>query len=251
MTTVEPAIGDAFGDVLRECWDAGAEAGHTFEVIERDDGLLLLADAARYFAGANPWSTHEAAILPLATGRVLDIGCGAGRHLAALGDRCQPEGIDPSPGAVQVCRARGLAARVADIDHLPAGAHGKDAYDTLLLFGNNLGLLGSPEAAPGRLAGLAAVAAPGARILGSTTDPYATTNPLHLRYHQRNREHGRPAGQLRLRVRHQAIATPWFDYWWTSVAELEQVLAGSPWRLSAIERDPGNAGRYAAVLMLR
>ena len=34
-----------------------------------------------------------------------------------------------------------------------------------------------------------------------------------------------------MRVRHQDLATPWFDYLFTSVDELRALLAGSGWRL--------------------
>lgn len=242
---VEPAIGDAYGDLLRRCWAMGGAPGA--EVVERDDGFVSVGDSGRYFGGAHSWSPCEAAVLPKAHGRVLDIGCGAGRHMIGLRKRgLEVAGIDPSPGAVEVCRERGLDVSVGDIDSLPAGP-----FDTLLLFGNNLALLGTPRAAPARLAGLAAAAAPGAVILGSNVDPYRNADLPQTEFQARNRQLGRPGGHQRLRVRHAALATDWFDYWFASVEELEQLLADSPWRLDAVERAPKGDPTYAAVLVLR
>lgn len=70
------------------------------------------------------------------------------------------------------------------------------------------------------LANLARLAAPGARLLGLGTDPYATTTPEHLAYHESNQRRGRIPGQLRIRVRHGNVATGWFDYLLASVSEL-------------------------------
>src|SRR5438094_7155101 len=104
MTMTEPAIGDAFGDILRRCWRGGGMPGTVSEIVERDDGYISLIDAARYFGGPDSWSVNEAETLHLARGRVLDIGCGAGRQLIALQSRgLDVSGIDPSPGAVAIC----------------------------------------------------------------------------------------------------------------------------------------------------
>lgn len=242
----EPVPGDAFGDLLRRCRAGGGAPGRAIEIVERDDGFIGAGDAARYFGGADSWSPREAAVLPHARGRILDIGCGAGRLMITLRERgLESEGIDPSPGAVAVCRERALAVSVGDIDRPPAGP-----FDTFMLFGSNLSLLGSPALAPARLAALAAVAAAGARILGSSTDPYGTADPVHTAYHARNRAQGLPGGRLRLGVRHANRATDWFEYWLLTVAELEDVLRGSPWRLDTVERSDDEPV-YAVVLTLR
>ncbi|MDP9792808.1 SAM-dependent methyltransferase [Catenuloplanes nepalensis] len=232
-------LGDAFGDLLREA----AANGTATQIVERDDGFVSRDDAAHYLHGPQRWPAHETALLDRARGRILDIGCGAGRHMAALRDRgADVRGIDPSPGAVAVCRARDLTADVGDIDAPPPGP-----FDTLLLMGGGLALLGSPAAAARRLSAMAAVAAPGAVLLGTNADPYLTTDPIHTAYHRHNRALGRPGGQLRVRVLHGDTVTDWFDYWLASVAELEATLAGSPWRLETAEGSPA----YTAVLVLR
>ena len=38
------------------------------------------------------------------------------------------------------------------------------------------------------------------------------------------------AGQLRLRIRFQAIATPWFDYLFVSPDEMRHILTGTGWK---------------------
>jgi hypothetical protein len=125
---------------------------------------------------------------------------------------------------------------------------GPARYDTFLLAGNNLGLLESRERAPVFLAALADLARPGARIVAHGTDPYGTTDPVHVAYHRLNRERGRLGGQLRLRLRYRQFATDWFDYLVCSVAELETLVAGTPWRLKAV--DDADRPYYLAVLEL-
>ncbi|MEU4156398.1 class I SAM-dependent methyltransferase [Actinoplanes sp. NPDC026670] len=240
-------VGDAFGDLLKQCWAGQAGPGVAAEVIERDDGFTGHGDAARYFQGPEFWPDREVAFLGRAAGRILDIGCGAGRHMAALRDRgAEVQGIDPSLGAVTVCRERGLAADVGDIDHLPTGV-----FDTLLLLGGNLALLGSPEAASRRLAAMAAAAHPETVILGSNIDPYQTENPDHTGYHLRNIRANRPGGQLRVRVRHDETVTDWFDYWLASVAEFDDVVAASPWRFEEVDGGRPGDPLYCAALKLR
>jgi hypothetical protein len=68
--------------------------------------------------------------------------------------------------------------------------------------------------------------------VAETRDVYRTEDPAHLAYHERNRRRGRMAGQIRIRVRHRLLSTPWFDYLMVSREELEQLLAGTGWHLT-------------------
>jgi SAM-dependent methyltransferase len=244
-----PRVGDAFGDMLRAGLEAvSAGRGAPAEIVERDDGLIHAGSADRYFARPAAWAPFERRALDLAAGRVLDVGCGAGRFALAAAERgLEATALDISPGAVAVSRQRGVRdAVLATVDdHAASGAR----YDTLLLMGENLGLMQNAERAPGFLAALAALARPGARIIGHGANPYRTDDPVHVGYQQHNAERGRMAGQMTIRVRHRDLATPWFDYLLCAPGELDTLLAPTQWKLAeTTDADPVN---YLAVLTRR
>src|ERR1700733_3628862 len=94
------SLGDAFGNALLECYQHEARYGVAYSVQERDDGFLFATDVARYFAPPAALSALERWGCGQAEGRVLDVGCGAGRHsLELMSVHHEVVGIDPSPGA--------------------------------------------------------------------------------------------------------------------------------------------------------
>ncbi len=102
------AHNDPMGKALVEALDGGVGCYQ----IEHDDGSLVSTEATEFLDTAQDWPPEVTDALSRLRGRVLDVGCGAGRHalyLQALG--CEMIGLDPSPGAVDVCRRRGLDAR--------------------------------------------------------------------------------------------------------------------------------------------
>ena len=137
-----------------------------------------------------------------------------------------------SPLAVEVCRRRGLEdARPLSVEQVDASL---GEFDTVLMLGHNLALLGSAQGAKRILKRLDRVVAPGGRIIGDILDPYQTDDPDHLAYHAQNRSKGRMSGQIRMRVRYKAYKSPWFDYLFLSRDELEELLEGTGWRLKEI-----------------
>jgi len=253
-----PRQGDVFGELLRDALAVRTGVGPrplvggrlprpVIEIIERDDGLINGAPAEHYLDGPEQWEPYDHRAVHRASGAVLDVGVGGGRIALALQERgVSVTGLDISPGAVRVAQARGVRDVVcATVDeHVGQGAR----YDTFLLLGNNLGLLEGRGRAPEFLAALAAMARPGAQIIAQGTDPYGTTDPLHLTYHERNRRRGRLGGQLRLRLRYRELSTGWFDYLVCSTDELGQIVAGTPWRL--VDIDNADAPFYLATLRL-
>ena len=231
---------DAYGQMHVAALDGRSSLG----TIERDDGFFEVSGVDQHFAPFRRWPACERQGMRFVRGRVLDVGCGAGRACLHLQERgCDVVGIDNSPGAVEVSRRRGVRdARVRALEEIGPSL---GSFDTILMYGNNLGLLGSPRRARRILERLHELTSDEGRIVGSTLDPYSTDDPAHLAYHERNRRRGRPRGQVRIRVRYRDLVTPWFDLLWTSTAELEAIVDGTGWRLT---RTLGDSAVYVAVI---
>jgi SAM-dependent methyltransferase len=236
--------------MLTTCWKARG-SGHrepdVTEIVERDDGFIYALRPARYFAPPEAWQEFERSALDLAGGTVLDVGCGAGRFALALQDRgVAATGLDVSAGAVAVAARRG----VRDVVQGTVASLAADArrYDTFLLMGENLGLLEGARRAGRFLGELAAIARPGARIVGHGVDPHAaaTVDQVLAAYLRRDREPGRLAGEMTIRVRHRDLATGWFGYLLCSPAELGDLARPAGWELGSA--DYADKANYLAVL---
>jgi SAM-dependent methyltransferase len=218
-----------------------------YEIIERDDGYIDIADAlGTYFASYADWPEIEQEAFGFVRGRVLDIGAGAGRHSLYLQQcGCQVTAIDNSPLAVQVCKERGLSdARVIAIEDIALLQ--PETFDTILMLGNNFGLFGTPRKARRLLKVMRKITNAGAVIIGQTMDPLRTSNPCHLAYHERNRARDRQAGEVRIRVRFRDVIGPWIHYLFVSEQELVRILEGTGWGIERIIRD--ETPQYVAVL---
>jgi SAM-dependent methyltransferase len=235
---------DAYGHQLLAQFNSQAA---TAEIIERDDRYIDTgSEAGMYFSGYKQWSPPERRAIKLARGRVLDIGCGAGRHSLYLQQKgLDVTGIDVSPCAVKVSKLRGLAKAlvrsITDVDKFRPGA-----FDTIIMLGNNFGLFGSAKGAKQILKKLYRITAPEARIIAGTRNPYKTGDRNHLQYHRLNRKRGRMAGQVRMRVRFERAVGPWFDYLLVSPEEMEDVLSHTDWQ---VERfiGPEEANYFAVI----
>ncbi len=240
MKNLQDAFGHALSDYFRG-------RGRGYEVIERDDGYVDISGGRKaYLADYARWPAHHRQAIRYAKGRVLDVGCGAGRHALYLQrKRLDVLGIDVSPLAVAVCRRRGLRdARVRSVTQISSGL---GTFSTVLMLGANFGLFANPRRARWLLGRLHAITDQNARIVAESRDPYQTDSPFHLAYHRRNRRRRRMAGQVRIRVRYQRYATPWFDYLFVSREEMRTILRGTGW---AVRRFLPAAGPvYIAVIV--
>lgn len=134
---------DAYGFAIEE---HSCGRGVT-ELVERDHGWIdVTKGAPAYFAEFDDWPTRQRRAAAYVRGKILDMGCGAGRvalHFQDLG--YDVVGIDVSPRAVKVCRRRG----VRNVRHLPVSQVSSrlGMFATIVLFGGDFGLLENPRRA--------------------------------------------------------------------------------------------------------
>lgn len=132
--------------------------------LRRTDGWLLLLEVERWCAEAD---AADLEVLRRCEGAVLDVGCGPGRLVAALGTRGRRVlGIDVSEAAVaRTVALGGPALRRSVFEALP----GEGRWGTALLIDGNIGIGGHPQALLTRMSQLLA---PGGLLIAETVpDP--------------------------------------------------------------------------------
>ena len=135
----------------------------TFSSFDEEDTIPL----AYLFRNFKNMPKLEQRALELCSGTVLDIGCGAGSHSLYLQNKNSVvTALDSSPGAIAVCKARGVKKTVL----LEILAHKNETYDTLLLLMNGIGLAGSMVQLEPFLAHLKSLLKPNGQILLDSSD---------------------------------------------------------------------------------
>ena len=189
MTAQSAWPDELFGD---ERLDSGAP---------RPPVWLLAESGWRHKVEPSRWhrlTRADASVLERAEPSVLDVGCGPGRHVAALARAgCDALGIDTSLAAVAATRRRGAAAELvsvfAEVPHV-------GRWSTVLLLDGNVGIGGRPHALLTRCRQLLR---PGGMVLVETEPPGAVTR------------------RGRVRVLHAgAPRDPWFDWATLSVNDV-------------------------------
>ncbi len=158
---------------------------------------MELAAGDRWLAQPAP---EEEAVLDLAVGPVLDVGCGPGRHVMALANRgVMALGIDITPSAIRLARRRGaLVLERSVFEDVP----GKGRWGSALLLDGNVGIGGDARALLSRLATLLR---PGGRVLAELEGESA------------------PRHQATVRLEHRGRPGPWFPWSRVSVDRLPEV----------------------------
>ncbi|PTD93545.1 hypothetical protein C9439_07260 [archaeon SCG-AAA382B04] len=204
-----------------------------FEITEREDGFISCTPIERYFRGYFSWPDSERIAIRYAKGKVLDIGCGAGRHSLFLQrNNLNVLGIDPSDKAIEVSNARGVKKtkkigykQVEDL---------KGSFDTILLLGNNFGLFENPKKAIKMLNRLYSITNNKGIILSGSRNPYETKNETNLEYFKKNRQKGKLLGQLKLRLKYREKTSDWFNFMLVSPKEMKQIFDKTKWSFKKI-----------------
>lgn len=232
---------DAYGQAMLDYFH-GRDA---WEIVERDDGFFSIgAGPELYFSEFEDWRPVEQQAMDFVRGRILDVGCGAGRVMLYLRDKgYEIMGIDSSPAAIETCRLRGLSdVHVMSMENLSPDL---GRFDSVLLLGGNLGLLGDPQRAGDVLHRLHDQTTPQGRIIGASRDRTTSSDPDVKDYVRRNLQAGRFSGQSRIRIRYRTYVTPFFDFIRLTPDELDRLLGGTGWVVNQILRQDD---LYVAVI---
>lgn len=233
---------DAFGHGIYDQYMGEA----VDEVIEREDGYIDVSEGPEsYLSNFEDWPKHVQSAIRHAKGKVLDIGCGGGRHSLYLQDKGMDVlGIDNSPMALRCCRERGLKkTRLMSITEITKSL---GTFDTILMMGNNFGLFANAKRAKRLLKKFHGMTTSDAYLIAESMDVYQTDKKYHLDYQAWNRKRGRMSGQVRIRARYLNYCTPWFDYLMVSKPELEEILVGTGWKVKKFFN--GRHGIYVMIL---
>jgi SAM-dependent methyltransferase len=213
--------------------------------IERDDGRVETNVVSDYIKPLLQWDDLERLGIQHAKGKVLDIGCGAGRvlvHLSNLGH--EVVGIDFAQGAVEACKNRGIEnvfqMSAADVNFADA------EFDTIVMYGNNFGVLGDDESIIKMLEKFHRITSKEGIILAGSADVVQTDMKVHLDYHQMNLDRGRPKGLIRLRVKYKDLVGDWGNLRLATPEEMEYLAKQSGWKF---ERKYQKGTTYVGVLV--
>ncbi|MFW9809257.1 MAG: class I SAM-dependent methyltransferase [Candidatus Thorarchaeota archaeon] len=217
---------DAWSEIMKDASDG--VSGEYY--IERDDGRIETLKVSDYTLQFSEWSEVERIAMKHVKGRVLDVGCGTGRvalHLQNLG--FSVVGVDLAPGAIEGCKKLGLKeAYVMSAERLEFP---NSEFDTVILFGDNFGILGDREKIIDMLRTLHRITKPDGIILAASADVKITEDQEHLNYHKMNLSKGRPKGLVRIRVKYKGIIDDWSELWLAMPDEMESVAKEAGWKM--------------------
>ncbi len=202
---------------------AAGLAGETPELwARRRDGSGERLPLRRWLG---PLGAADETVLERAAAPVLDVGCGPGRHVAALAQRgVLALGIDISTVAVAHALARGAPVMAASVfDRIP----GVGSWGSALLLDGNVGIGGCARTL---LARLATLVTPGGSVLVELDAP------------------GAPTGSRQLQLEGDGRVSEWFAWAHVGVDDVGAVAADAGLRLTETWE---GAGRWFAALGVR
>lgn len=212
-------------------------------IVRRDDGLETPLPVSFFFRSPAEFSPMEVAALEQCRGHVLDIGAGTGLHALALQSRgMRVTAIDVSAEAVDVMRRRGVTdARCCDVLEITG-----DPFDSLLMLGHGIGMVGDLLGLDHLLRHLHGLTRPGGHLLVHSLDVRQTEDPIHVRYHDANRRAGRYVGSIRTQFTYGDHTGPYCDWLHVDHDTLAQHGARAGWSCDVLVEEA--SGEYLARL---
>jgi SAM-dependent methyltransferase len=234
---------DPFADAL-ESYQRKGRGSYRYT---REDGWSELEDVWWYFTRYRDFPAIEKQALRFARGRVLDVGCGAGRHSLNLQRKgMEVTAFDVSPRVATISRGRGVcevcaASACGDLPFASA------QFDTVLLLGNNLGVCGDIRTTVRLLHELGRVTSASGRVLATSRAPMMRTEK-DLAYWNKQLSGGQPFGVVRFRLTYRGRHPRWVQIFLIAPTELLPMADECGWAVKHLFGDSMGQDGFAAVL---
>jgi len=189
---------------------------------------------AAYFRNFKAMPALEHAALQLCSGRVLDIGAGAGSHALWLQEQdVEVTALEQSALSCEVMQQRGVKHIVQE----NVFTFGEQKYDTLLLLMNGIGLAGTLE-------GLRIFLRHAATLLTNTGQLIFDSSDVAYVYEHLLPNPQRYYGEIAYRYQYKKEKTDWFNWLYIDRYTLLSLLQQEGWQADIITED--EQGQYLA-----
>lgn len=177
-------------------------------ILRRDDGIAYPPIYARQFFYADGLPELDRIAVERCTGRVLDIGAGAGSHSLAIQERgLEVTSIDISPKAVKVMSERGcqnpLVGDVFDSYLAP--------FDTIFVI-LNIGIVQNLDGLVRFLKQLETLMTGGGQLITDSIDPRNSEDESYRKYTEDKILQGCYLGERTLRFEYKGHTSDWFEW---------------------------------------
>jgi len=209
----------------------------------RDDGNGDTLAISHYYRTPDEFTTIENKALELGEGRILDVGAGSGIHSCYLLSKAKTvTAIDISPESITILKERGIAdAHCVDLFDFDGGP-----FDTLLMLSHGIGMVENIDGLRRFLEHAHQLTSDQGQILMHSLDFRLTSDPIHLAYHEANRQAGRYLGEIRLNLQFEEHIGPYFGWLHVDPERLESEAESAGWKCKIVHWE--NDGEYLARL---
>ncbi|MCJ7626588.1 MAG: class I SAM-dependent methyltransferase [Anaerolineaceae bacterium] len=231
---------EPYGKGLLAYWQ-GDKSAEIF--IHRDDGYGDSLAISHFYREETEFSPIEHAALNLCRGHILDVGAGTGLFSLPL----QAQGftvtaIDIDPNAVSIMQMRG----VVDVDCTDVFEFWGGPYDTILLMGHGIGMVQTIDGLDRFLHIVRDLLASDGQVLLDSLDVRNANDPVHLAYHDANREAGRYIGEVRTQIEFRGEKGPLSGWLHVDPETLAEHAASAGWDCEVIAQE--ESSEYLARL---
>jgi 2-polyprenyl-3-methyl-5-hydroxy-6-metoxy-1,4-benzoquinol methylase len=223
-----------YGNALLDYYHGNVSAAVT---IVRDDGWTTVLPMESFFRQAEAFELERLA-LNLCTGKILDVGAGAGLHSLFLQNKgfnvCA---IDVIPESVRIMRERGISVvQQADIMTFVGSQ-----FDTILMMGHGIGMVEDIPGLERFLVRARSLLRPAGQLLLTSLDIRVRSDPSGISYQKRNRDSGRYFGEIRMQFRYGEIVGPVFGWLQVDADTLKNHAAKHSWYCELLcQQEDGN-----------